>query len=65
VAFGAWHCYRHGFVEIAAALWIAAGLASGAWLGAHVALRLFAQDLQRASAVFLVFVAGHLWLTAG
>ena len=61
---GAWHYYRHGFVEIGAAAGIAAGLAVGAWLGAHVALRLPAQDLQRAFSVFLLFVAGHLWLTA-
>lgn len=63
-ALGAWHYYQSGFVEIAPALWIALGLASGAWLGAHVALRLPEQDLQRAFAIFLVFVAGHLWFTA-
>lgn len=63
-ALGAWHYYRNGFVEIAPAAWIAGGLLVGAWLGAHVALRLSAQDLQRAFAIFLVFVAGHLWLTA-
>lgn len=63
-AFAAWHYHRRGFVEIAPAAWIAAGLAAGAWLGAHVALRLSAHDLQRAFAVFLVFVAGHLWVTA-
>lgn len=61
---GAWHYYRNGFVEIAPAAWIAVGLMAGAWLGAHVALRLPAQDLQRAFAIFLLFVAGHLWLTA-
>lgn len=63
-ALGAWHYYRSGFVEMVPAMWIALGLATGAWLGALVALRLPAQDLQRAFAVFLVFVAGHLWLTA-
>ena len=63
-ALGAWHYYRNGFVEIAPAAWIAGGLMAGAWLGAHVALRLSAQDLQRAFAIFLVFVAVHLWLTA-
>ena len=63
-ALGAWHYYRHGFVEVAPAAWIAAGLVVGAWLGAHVALRLSAHDLQRVFAVFLVFVAGHLWFTA-
>ena len=63
-ALGAWHYYRHGFVEVAPAAWIAAGLVVGAWLGAQVALRLSAQDLQRVFAVFLVLVAGHLWFTA-
>ena len=63
-ALGAWHYYRHGFVEVAPAAWIAAGLVVGAWLGAQVALRLSAQDLQRIFAVFLVLVAGHLWFTA-
>ena len=63
-ALGAWHYYRHGFVEVAPAAWIAGGLVVGAWLGAYVALRLSAQDLQRAFAIFLALVAGHLWLTA-
>ncbi len=63
-ALGAWHYYRHSYVEVWPALWIALGLALGAWLGAHLALRLPAQDLQRAFAVFLVFVAVHLWWTA-
>lgn len=61
---GAWHYYRHGFVEVAPAAWIACGLVLGAWLGAYVALRLSVQDLQRAFAIFLVLVAGHLWLSA-
>jgi uncharacterized membrane protein YfcA len=64
-ALGAWPYYRNGFVEIAPAAWVALGLLLGAWFGAHLALRLPAQDLQRAFAIFLVFVAGHLWLTAG
>ena len=63
-ALGAWHYYRHGFVEIAPAAWIAAGLVVGAWLGANVALRLSSQDLQRAFAIFLVCIAGYLWYSA-
>jgi uncharacterized membrane protein YfcA len=63
-ALGAWHYYRHGFVEFAPAAWIAAGLAVGAWVGAHIALRLPAQDLQKVFAVFLVLVAAHLWFSA-
>jgi len=61
---GAWYYYRHGHVDIRAAALIALGLFLGAWLGAHVALRLPARDLQRAFAVFLVFVAIHLWITS-
>ena len=63
-ALGAWQYYRSSFVDFRAALWIALGVLLGAWLGAHLALRMPPRDLQRAFAVFLVFVAGHLWLTA-
>jgi uncharacterized membrane protein YfcA len=63
-ALGAWRYYRHGYVEARPALWIALGLAVGALLGAHLALQLPARDLQRAFAVFLVFVAVHLWWAA-
>jgi len=63
-ALGAWHYYGAGFVAVGPALWIAFGLLLGAWFGAHIALRLPAADLQRAFAVFLLFVAGHLWFTA-
>lgn len=63
-ALGAWHYYRNGFVDLKAAMWIAAGLFAGAWLGAQLALRLPARDLQRVFAVFLVFIAVHLWWTA-
>ena len=61
---GAWHYYRHGFVQMVPAVWIAVGLVLGAWLGAHVALRLSSHDLQKAFSAFLVFVAGYLWFTA-
>jgi uncharacterized membrane protein YfcA len=63
-ALGAWHYYVHDFVDVWAAFAIAVGLFVGAWLGAHLALKLSAQDLQRTFAVFLVFVAAHLWWTA-
>lgn len=63
-ALGAWQYYRNGSLDIRAALWIALGIFIGAWLGAGLALKLPAKDLQRAFAVFLVFVAGHLWFTA-
>jgi uncharacterized membrane protein YfcA len=63
-ALGAWHYYQHGYVEIRPALWIAIGLTLGAFLGAHVALRLPVRDLQRVFAVFLAFIAVHLCWTA-
>jgi uncharacterized membrane protein YfcA len=63
-ALGAWHYYKHGYVEIHPALWIAVGLTFGAYLGAHIALKLPVKDLQRVFAVFLVLIAVHLWRTA-
>ncbi len=63
-ALGAYRYYRSGFLDLPVALRLALGLFLGAWLGAHIALRLPPKELQRAFAVFLVFVAGHLWVTA-
>jgi len=63
-ALGAWHYYRLGFVMPRAAVWIALGLAVGAFIGAQLAVRLPARELQRAFAGFLGLVAVHLWWTA-
>jgi uncharacterized membrane protein YfcA len=63
-ALGAWHYYRHGSLNVRIALWIAVGLVLGAYLGAQFALRLPARELQRIFAVFLLFMAVHLWITA-
>ncbi len=63
-ALGAWEYYRGGQVDVRAALLVALGLFLGAWVGAQLALRLPARDLQRVFAVFLVAVAVHLWWTA-
>lgn len=63
-ALGALKYWQSGHVRVAAALWIAAGLALGAWGGASVALSLDPRQLQRAFAVFLVAVAVHLWVAA-
>ena len=63
-ALGAYRYYRSGFLDLPVALKLAAGLFVGAWVGAHLALKLSPRDLQRAFAVFLVVVAGHLWLSA-
>lgn len=61
---GAWHYYRHGFVDVRIALWIALGLVLGAWLGAYFAVKLPARELQRAFAVFLGVVAVYVWIRA-
>jgi len=61
---GAWRYWQGGHVQVTAALWIAAGLAVGAWGGAAMALTLDPRQLQRGFAVFLVAVAVHLWTAA-
>lgn len=63
-ALGVWEYYRSGQVDVRVALLLALGLFVGAWLGAQLALKLPARDLQRLFAVFLVVVAGRLWWTA-
>ncbi len=63
-ALGAWHYYSRGYVHIGAALLISLGLFVGAWLGAHLALKLTSLELQRAFAAFLLIIAIHLWWTA-
>ena len=63
-ALGALHYYRNGYLDMRVALWIAGGILIGAWLGASLALKLPSKELQRAFAVFLCFVAGHLWYSA-
>lgn len=63
-ALGALRYWQSGHVRVAAALWIAAGLAVGAWGGASMALSMDPRQLQRAFAVFLVAVAVHLWVAA-
>lgn len=63
-ALGAYEYYKTGALEWRAALLIAPGLAVGALLGAKLALQLPSRDLQRAFAVFLVFIAGRMWFAA-
>ncbi|MEO8139182.1 MAG: sulfite exporter TauE/SafE family protein [Gemmatimonadota bacterium] len=55
---------RNGYLDLRVALWIALGILFGAWLGANLALRIPTRDLQHAFAVFICFVAGHLWFSA-
>ena len=63
-ALGAWQYYKAGALEPRAALLIAPGLLVGALIGAKIALQLPSRDLQRAFAVFLVVVAGRMWIAA-
>ena len=63
-ALGAWQYYKVGALDLRAALLLAPGLAIGALVGAKIALQLPPRDLQRAFAIFLVVVAGRMWVSA-
>ncbi len=63
-ALGAWQYYKAGVVHLHMSMWIALGLALGAWAGASFALKMPEQVLQRAFALFLAVVAVRLWWTA-
>ena len=62
--FGAIEYYRRGHVEVRGALLLSIGLAVGAWLGARLAQQAAPAMIQRLFAVFLVLMAGRMWLTA-
>jgi uncharacterized protein len=63
-ALGAWQYYKAGSLDMRAALLLAPGLLFGALIGAKVALEVPSRELQRAFAVFLVLVAGRMWIAA-
>lgn len=63
-ALGVWEYYRGGHLDIAAALWIALGLAIGVWPGAWLAQHVSGTALQRSFAVFLLLVAIRVWWKA-
>lgn len=63
-ALGAWQYYKGGHVNVSASLLIALGLFVGAYFGAHFGETLDPATAKRSFAVFLVLVAGRLWLTA-
>ena len=62
--FGVMEYHRRGHIDIRAALLLAAGLTIGAWLGARVAQGTPPRSLQRGFAVFLLFVAVRMRVTA-
>jgi uncharacterized membrane protein YfcA len=61
-ALGAFEYYRRGNLNITAALWVALGLFFGAWVGARLAQEIAPVYLKKAFAVFLVLIAGKMWL---
>jgi uncharacterized membrane protein YfcA len=60
-ALGAWQYYKHGNVNVVAALLIALGLAVGAYFGASYAQGMSPLALRRAFAIFLLLVAFRMW----
>lgn len=61
-ALGAYEYYKRGNINIGASLWIALGLLFGAWVGARLAQELSPLQLRRAFALFLLVVAGKVWV---
>ena len=60
---GAIEYYRHGAVNVPYAALLALGLASGAYFGAIIAVKISALALRRAFAIFLAAVAIRLFMT--
>jgi uncharacterized membrane protein YfcA len=63
-ALGAWQYYKDGHLDVRASLLIALGIFVGAYLGALLMRDLNPIMAKRAFAVFLVVVAGRIWMTA-
>src|SRR4051812_22266893 len=63
-ALGAWQYYKSGHLDVRASLLIALGIFVGAYLGAIMMQDLNPSLAKRAFAVFLVVVAGRIWVTA-
>jgi uncharacterized membrane protein YfcA len=63
-ALGAWEYYRNGNIDLRASLLLAVGLFFGAFLGAKLNQVLSPVQAKRFFAVFLMFVAVRLWMSA-
>lgn len=61
-ALGAYEYYKRGNLNISASLWVAVGLFFGAWVGAKLAQQFSPLQMKRAFSVFLVIVAGKMWM---
>jgi uncharacterized membrane protein YfcA len=62
---GAYTYYRHGNLNVKAALLIALGIFLGGWIGAKLAHEIPAATLQRMFAVLIMVMAIRLWVEAG
>jgi uncharacterized protein len=63
-ALGAWQYYKDGHLDVRASLLIALGIFVGAYLGALMMRDLNPMMAKKAFAVFLLVVAGRIWVTA-
>ena len=61
---GAWEYYKNGDLDVRASLLVAAGLTVGAYFGARLNHLLSPVQAKRAFAVFLLFVAVRMWISA-
>jgi uncharacterized membrane protein YfcA len=61
-ALGAWAFWKRGHVDINGSLLLALGLFVGAYFGAQLNQTLSPESARRAFAVFLVLVAGKMWV---
>ena len=53
--------YRHGSVDLRGALWVAAGMFFGAWLGAMLAIRAGESRMKLAFGIFMIALG--VWIT--
>jgi uncharacterized membrane protein YfcA len=61
-AVGAFAYYKAGHLDVKQALFIALGMAAGAYLGAWIGTHVEASYLKKGFAVLMVFMAAKLWM---